>query len=130
MSRPPFPHASPAQRSSDPAATGFDEAGIDACCRTLEGTFRDAPWYSCGRTWKDYAPAFRHALRVWRDQRGDRFEQVEDEMAREWPLVREQSRLTWPEARPAMLAIWRHAPAWSRGGGTPRDRERRAGNED
>lgn len=71
--------------------------------------FRDAPYYSTGRTWDDYAPAYRYALRAQQAQDGQQFEDLEPELAAEWEFVRGQSRLTWPEARPAMAAAWQHA---------------------
>lgn len=108
MSRHFLSHAPPAQAGSDPSAEPHPEDMVEACCNALERTFRDAPYYSTGRTWDDYAPAYRYALRVQGTPAGVRsFEDIEPELALEWDFVRGASRLTWPEARPAMAAAWR-----------------------
>jgi len=70
--------------------------------------FRDAPYYSTGRNWRDYAPAYRYG-HLARDAHPDaRFEQVEPELAREWQRCRADSRLLWTEARGAVHEAWRH----------------------
>lgn len=109
MSRHFFLQAPPAHAGSGAAGGTLDEESVEACCRRLERTFREEPYYSTGRNWEDYAPAYRYALRA-HDARDPRhFEDIEPELATEWELVRDRSRLTWPEARPAMAAAWRHA---------------------
>lgn len=87
----------------------IDEQAIDACCQRFERTFRDEPYYSSGRTWNDYAPAYGYALRGFGAHDGKLFSEVESELAHEWEFVRGQSRLTWAEARPAMAAAWHAA---------------------
>lgn len=112
-------HSSPATR---PAQAGPDASGeppigetVEGCCRSLERIYRDEPYYSTGRTWDDYAPAYRYALRVQGTQGAGRsFEDMEPELAQEWDVVRGPSRLTWPEARPAMAAAWRCGQARAR----------------
>lgn len=104
----------PAQIRSGNSGVAFGEEAIEECCRRLERTFRDEPYYSSGRTWQDYAPAYRYAFRNYCIHGGLRFEDIEPELAGEWEFVREQSRLSWPEARQAMAAAWRHARSRTR----------------
>lgn len=85
------------------------EETVDAQCGHFAGRFRDEPYYSSGRAWKDYAPAYRYAFRSFRLHGRRAFEDIERELEQEWPMVREQSRLTWAEARQAMIAAWQHA---------------------
>lgn len=106
MSRPSSPRAPPAYASSAVSAAALDEQVIDACCRRFEQMFRDEPYYSAGRTWDDYAPAYCYALRVHGAQHRRRFADIAPELAHEWEVVRGPSRLTWAEARPAMEAAW------------------------
>lgn len=86
-----------------------DPHQFDACLRGFERAFRDEPYYSSGRSWGDYAPAYRHALHASRAQDGRTFAEAEPALADEWEAVRGDSRLTWAEARPAMEAAWRLA---------------------
>jgi hypothetical protein len=73
--------------------------------------FRDAPYFSSGRNWRDYAPAYRygHAARAGRG--AQRFEDVEAELARDWDKMRADSRLLWAEARYAVRDAWQHVDA-------------------
>lgn len=91
------------------AVDASDPNELDACLRGLERALRDEPYYSSGRSWGDYAPAYRHALAAAREQGGRTFAQAEPGLADEWEAVRGDSRLTWAEARPAMEAAWRLA---------------------
>ena len=69
--------------------------------------FRDAPYYSSGRSWMDYAPAYRYGYEHFVRHRGRHFEEVESELEREWETGRATSRLAWAEARGAVRDIWR-----------------------
>ena len=110
MGRHPHPHVQPARVRPGKASDAPDEEAIEeACCRRFERTYCSEPYYSSGRTWNDYAPAYRYGLRGYGLHGGQRFDEIEDELAHEWEYVRGQSRLTWPEARPAMRAAWRMA---------------------
>lgn len=74
----------------------------------FERNFRTMPYYSTGRGWSDYAPAYRYGYDTCRRYRGQRFEEVEDRLARDWPNARAGSRLLWAEARDAVRDGWRH----------------------
>ncbi|RMH90911.1 hypothetical protein EBB59_09020 [Lysobacter pythonis] len=68
--------------------------------------FRHAPYFSSGRYWRDYAPAYAYALDCWISCPGCRFEQVEARLAEDWPRVAGESRLGWSEAREAVIDAW------------------------
>lgn len=86
---------------SRPASIGFDESHF----RTI---YRDATYFSCGRDWSDYEPAYRYGYATHAAYAGRRFDEVEDELAANWPTLQPDSRLLWMEARCAVLDAWRH----------------------
>ena len=77
----------------------------------FRASFRDAAYYSTGRTWSDYAPAYRHGLAAQARSQGRRFEEVEAELAAAWPRSAEASRMAWAEARGAVADAWKQAEA-------------------
>ena len=70
-------------------------------------TFRDAPYYSSGRGWMDYAPAYRYGYERYVRLAGRHFEDVETQLESDWETGRATSRLAWAEARGAIRDIWR-----------------------
>lgn len=69
--------------------------------------YLDASYYSSGRDWRDYEPAYRYGHDARAAHRGQRFEDVEAELAGNWDLVKSGSRLLWVEAYGAVLDAWR-----------------------
>lgn len=69
--------------------------------------FRDAPYFSSGRNWMDYAPAYRYGYENYRRHDGRHFEDVEAQLQQEWETGRATSRLAWAEARGPIRDIWR-----------------------
>ncbi|WP_051176032.1 hypothetical protein [Luteimonas mephitis] len=90
-------HCPPPQPPSD----GYDEAHYRA-------RYRDAPYYSTGRNWRDYAPAYRYGYLAREEHPGERFEEIEPQLARDWLRCKADSRLQWTEARGAVRDAWRH----------------------
>ncbi|WP_101927151.1 MULTISPECIES: hypothetical protein [Luteimonas] len=76
----------------------------------FQSLYQEAPYYSVGRSWDDYEPAFRYGGDSQRQHAGQRFEDVEDELCENWDNVRGSSRLGWVEARGAVEDAW-HAAA-------------------
>ena len=74
----------------------------------FQATYRDAAYYSSGRDWSDYAPAYRYGREAFEQHRDAHFEQIEDMLAREWEQAKASSRLAWVEARGAVLDAWQH----------------------
>jgi len=78
-----------------------------------ESHWRDAytrePYFNANLDFSDYAPAFRAGY-MYRTAYPDRpWEVAEAELKSVWENNRGTSRLSWIEAREAVLAAWRHA---------------------
>ena len=68
--------------------------------------FDREPYYRRGSSFDDYAPAYRIGGEA-RGRYGDRsFDDVEDDLAREYRAARGESRLEWDDARDATRAAW------------------------
>ncbi|MBG9389675.1 ferritin-like domain-containing protein [Caenimonas aquaedulcis] len=63
------------------------------------------PYYEKGRTYDDYAPAYRLGLTGRTRYDGD-FETAEPRLASEWEEARAGSGLEWKQAQPASRAAW------------------------
>ena len=74
----------------------------DAYWRTA---YVDAPYYSAGRTYDDYAPAYRLGY-TSRGRYEGTFDGYEPTLASEWDAYRGGSRLTWDEAKAATRDAW------------------------
>ncbi|KRB08086.1 hypothetical protein [Lysobacter sp. Root690] len=70
--------------------------------------FRFAAYYSAGREWPDYEPAYRYGYESFLECGDRRFEDVEAQLARGWSRARAASRLHWTEARDAVRDGWHH----------------------
>jgi hypothetical protein len=74
----------------------------------FEKKYRTAPYYSAGREWSDYQPAYRYGYDTYGQYRGQRFEDVEDSLERNWNEAKADSRLAWAEAKDAVRDGWHH----------------------
>lgn len=63
------------------------------------------PYYESGRSFDDYAPAYRLGMSGYSEHGGD-FDEREENLARDWDAKRERSTLSWPQARAASRAAW------------------------
>ncbi len=63
------------------------------------------PYYEKGRSFDDYAPAYRLGLTGRTRYEGD-WDSVEPSLASEWDTARGGSSLSWPQAQPASRAAW------------------------
>jgi hypothetical protein len=70
--------------------------------------YRDAAYYSSGRDWNDYAPAYHYGSSARAQHLGQRFDDVEAELAANWDANKADSRLLWAEARGAARDAWQH----------------------
>lgn len=113
---PPAGDANGNAANPDAGASAFDEAHY-------RFRYRDAPYYSTGREWKDYAPAYRYGHEAHVSHCGRSFAEVEQELARQWERVKDGSRLAWAEARGAVRDAWRRLDD-ARPGGLRRGRGR------
>jgi uncharacterized protein (TIGR02284 family) len=73
------------------------------------------PYYEQGRTFDDYAPAYRLGLTGRSRYEGD-WEQAEPTLASEWESARGGSSLSWQQAQPASRAAWDRIDASRTGG--------------
>ena len=67
--------------------------------------YQGEPYYEEGRTYDDYAPAYRLGLHG-RTRYDGEFDEVESRLASDWESGRESSTLPWHQARPASRAAW------------------------
>lgn len=63
------------------------------------------PYYESGRSFDDYAPAYRLGMSGQSRYSGD-FDESEQRLAADWNDNREGSTLSWPEASAASRAAW------------------------
>lgn len=71
-------------------------------------TYQSSRYYNQGRTWDDYAPAYDYGYKTYGNYRGQRFEQVENELERDWNSAKANSRLAWNEAKGAVRDGWHY----------------------
>lgn len=74
----------------------------------FESSYKSAPYYSAGREWRDYEPAYQYGYDTYGRNRGRSFEEVEPELQRDWERSRADSRLDWNDARHAVRDSWHH----------------------
>jgi uncharacterized protein (TIGR02284 family) len=73
------------------------------------------PYYQSGRSFDDYAPAYRLGLTGRTRYQGD-WDSTEPQLASEWESARGGSSLSWPDAQPASHAAWDRIDATYRSG--------------
>lgn len=83
-----------------------DIASVPAIAQ-YQATFREARYYSTGREWSDYAPAYRLGMSACAREPGARFDACEATLETAWAHVHGASRLSWAEARGACEHAWR-----------------------
>jgi hypothetical protein len=68
--------------------------------------FYGTMYYVSGCVWKDYRPAYRLGFDAYFSNHGRKFDEVESELSRSWEVIRDQSQLTWSQAKPAVRDGW------------------------
>jgi uncharacterized protein YcfJ len=74
----------------------------------FETNYKSEPYYSSGRDWSDYQPAYQYGYDTYGQYRGQKFEDVEPSLERDWDTSRARSRLAWNEAREGGGEGWHH----------------------
>jgi uncharacterized protein YcfJ len=92
-------------KAGDSVAEAINPTDYD---RHFESSYREAPYYSANREWSDYQPAYRYGYDTYGQYRGQRFEDVEPQLERDWETSKANSRLAWNEARGAVKEGWHH----------------------
>ncbi len=89
-----------------------------------DGYWRDnhsaQPYASSEHTYEHYEPAYRTGKQSFEKYRGRNFDDVEDDVAREYEVNVADGGLPWDHARHAVRAVW----AKLSGDVTPQDRDR------
>jgi uncharacterized protein (TIGR02284 family) len=67
--------------------------------------YKREPYYEKGRSFDDYAPAYRLGL-TGRTRYEGGWDSAEPKLASEWESARGGSSLSWPQAQPASRAAW------------------------
>jgi hypothetical protein len=68
-------------------------------------SYRQASYYRPGLGYDDYGPAYRVGYTAPLRRVGS-FDQLEDSLRLDWERVKGRSRLSWSEAREAVIAAW------------------------
>lgn len=76
----------------------------------FENKYRQMPYYTDGREWADYKPAYQYGYDTYDKYRGQKFEAIESDLERKWDSTRtaSQSQLAWNEARGAVKDGWHY----------------------
>ena len=74
----------------------------------FEKNYTSAPYYKSGTEWKDYEPAYKYGYDTYGQYQGQRFEDVESNLERNWDSTRANSSLAWNEAKGAVRDGWHH----------------------
>ena len=64
--------------------------------------------YATGRNYEEFRPAYQYGYDTYGQYRGQRFEDVEDSLERNWDSTRANSRLGWSEAKGAVRDGWHY----------------------
>ncbi|ATD66547.1 MULTISPECIES: hypothetical protein [Luteimonas] len=102
-------HTSSVQQDLTPADAAV--AGEEALEAQFKPGLAQAPYYSAGRHWDDYAPAYRYGRDCRQRHAGRRFDEIEAQLEHGWDAARGHSRLGWVEARGAVEDAWARATA-------------------
>lgn len=70
--------------------------------------YQGMDYYTRGREWSDYEPAYKYGYSTYGEYRGQRFEDVEDRLERNWDAAKANSRLAWNEAKGAVKDGWHY----------------------
>jgi len=74
----------------------------------FKNTYRERPYYNASREWNDYEPAYKYGYDTYGQYRGQKFEDVESDLERNWNQAKAKSRLEWNEAKGAVRDGWHH----------------------
>ena len=74
----------------------------------FENNYKSSPNYVSGKEWGDYQPAYKYGYDTYGEYQGKKFEDVQDNLERNWDNARAKSRLEWTEAKSAVRDGWHH----------------------
>ena len=73
-----------------------------------KNNYESKPYFTAGREWSDYEPAYRYGYSAFGDNRGRTFTDIESDLQRNWDATRGKSRLAWNEAKGAVQDGWHY----------------------
>ena|SRR5687767_4606504 len=85
------------------AAEAIDPTAEDAY---WEENYPSRPYYQSGTTYEEFRPAYRYGWETRSRYAGERFEDVESDLERDWDSNRGSSSLTWSRAKLAVRDAW------------------------
>ena len=65
-------------------------------------TYQTTPYFTSGREWTDYEPAYQLGYDAYGKHHGRAFDDIEADLQRNWDASRGKSRLEWIEAKGAV----------------------------
>lgn len=71
-----------------------------------KGNYANEPYVKDDTTYEDYEPAYRTGYMGYGKHAGQRWDDVEGDLERDYQENQGASRLTWSDARPASRAAW------------------------
>lgn len=71
--------------------------------------YQHEPYVAKGEKYDDYAPAYRTGYEGRTQYAGQRFDEVESDLRRDWENARGNSKLGWDKASQACRAAWDRA---------------------
>ena len=73
-----------------------------------KSNYQAAPYYTTGREWSDYEPAYKYGYSAFGSNRGRKFDEVENDLQAKWDATRGTSRLAWVDAKAAVRDGWHY----------------------
>src|SRR5438034_11066045 len=64
------------------------------------------PYVTAGSTYDTYRPAYQYGWESYGRYRGQKFDEVEPELRKDWEKTKDASRLSWDKARGATRDAW------------------------
>ena len=74
----------------------------------FQRSYDSADYYVADRDWNDYEPAYKYGYDTYGQYRGQRFEDVEADLERNWEATKANSRLAWNDAKGAVRDGWHY----------------------
>ena len=87
-------------------AEAIDPTAEDAYWRE---NYKNRPYVQAGTSYDEYAPAYRYGWESRTRHQGRRFDEVENDLSRDWDRARGRSGLNWDRAKSATRDAWERA---------------------
>ena len=74
----------------------------------FRNNYSSAQHYSDRYTWNDYQPAYQYGYNTYGQYKGQRFEDVEPQLERDWNSARGKSSMAWNDAKGVVRDGWHY----------------------